>query len=64
MAKSNAECLENAAAKRKSRGEVVVSQFVARRLDQFCISRELRPPDLVLIDAPDDTGLSLSGNQV
>jgi hypothetical protein len=30
---------------------------VARKLDQFRISRELRTPGLMLGDDPDDTGL-------
>lgn len=41
------------------RHEIVVSDFVARRLDQFRISRELREPDLMLGDDPDDTGILL-----
>lgn len=36
------------------RHEIVVSDFVARRLDQFRIGRELRAPDLILGDDPDD----------
>lgn len=44
------------------RHEIVVSDFVARRLDKFRIGRELRAPDLVLGDDPDDTGLLLIGN--
>ncbi|MNJ65275.1 hypothetical protein D3C77_612790 [compost metagenome] len=39
------------------RHEIVVSDFVARRLDQFRIGRELRAPDLMIGDDPDDTGL-------
>ena len=39
--------------------EIVVSDFVARRLDQFRIGRERRAPDLMLGDDPDDTGLIL-----
>lgn len=39
------------------RHEIVVSDFVARRLDQFRIGRELRAPDLMLGDDPDDTGI-------
>lgn len=42
--------------------EIVVSDFVARRLDQFRIGRELRAPDLLLGDDPDDTGILLIGN--
>ncbi|MFZ5936627.1 hypothetical protein ACOKS3_17570 [Pseudomonas sp. HS6-2] len=41
------------------RHEIVVSDFVARRLDQFRIGRELRAPDLLMGDDPDDTGLLL-----
>ncbi|WP_059395676.1 hypothetical protein [Pseudomonas putida] len=44
------------------RHEIVVSDFVARRLDQFRIGRELREPDLMLGDDPDDTGLLLLAN--
>ncbi|WKL69378.1 hypothetical protein Q1Z72_12255 [Pseudomonas qingdaonensis] len=44
------------------RHEIVVSDFVARRLDQFRTSRELREPDLLLGDDPDDTGLLLLAN--
>ena len=36
------------------RHEIVVSDFVARRLDRFRIGRELRAPDLMLGDDPDD----------
>ncbi|MGG4659154.1 hypothetical protein ACLPJF_22040 [Pseudomonas vlassakiae] len=36
------------------RHEIVISDFVARRLDQFRIGRELRAPDLLLGDDPDD----------
>ncbi|POF94389.1 hypothetical protein [Pseudomonas putida] len=43
------------------RHEIVVSDFVARRLDQFRIGRELRAPDLMLGDDPDDSGLLLLG---
>lgn len=43
------------------RHEIVVSDFVARRLDQFRIGRELRAPDLTLGDDPDDSGLILLG---
>ncbi|WP_176509414.1 MULTISPECIES: hypothetical protein [Pseudomonas] len=39
------------------RHEIVVSDFVARRLDQFRIGRELRASDLTLGDDPDNTGL-------
>lgn len=41
------------------RHEIVVSDFVARRLDQFRIGRELRSLGLVLGDDPDDAGLLL-----
>ncbi|QRI86675.1 hypothetical protein JQN61_04580 [Pseudomonas putida] len=44
------------------RHEIVVSDFVARRLDQFRIGRELRSHDLMLGEDPDDTGLLLLGN--
>lgn len=44
------------------RHEIVVSDFVARRLDQFRIGRELRAPDLMLGEDPDDTGLLLLAN--
>ncbi|WP_100633201.1 hypothetical protein [Pseudomonas qingdaonensis] len=44
------------------RHEIVVSDFVARRLDKFRIGRELRAPDLMLGDDPDDTGLLLLAN--
>ena len=44
------------------RHEIVVSDFVARRLDQFRIGGELRAPDLMLGDDPDDTGLLLLAN--
>ena len=37
------------------RHEIVISDFVARRLDQFRIERELRAPGLMLGDDPDDT---------
>lgn len=41
------------------RHEIVVSDFVARRLDQFRIFRELRAPDSALGEDPDDKGLIL-----
>lgn len=44
------------------RHKIVISDFVARRLDQFRIGRELRAPDLMLGDDPDDNGLLLLGN--
>lgn len=36
-----------------------LSDSVARKLDRFRISRELRTPDLMLGNDPDDTGLIL-----
>jgi len=39
------------------RHEIVVSDFVARRLEQFRIGRELRTPDLMLGEDPDETGI-------
>lgn len=45
------------------RHEIVVSDFVARRLDQFRISRQMREPMLMLGEDPDDTGLLLLSNQ-
>lgn len=42
------------------RDEIVLSQIVARRLDQFRIGRELRVPDLMLGADPDDTGLPIT----
>ena len=46
------------------RHEIVISDIVARRLDQFRISRELQTPDLALGDDPDDPepGLLLLAN--
>ncbi len=46
------------------RHEIVVSDFVARRLDRFRIGRELRAPDLLLGEDPneDEKGLLLLGN--
>ncbi|APE99643.1 TPA: hypothetical protein ACHTCR_004703 [Pseudomonas putida] len=44
------------------RHKIVVSDFVARRLDQFRIARELRAPDLMLGDDPDDSGIILLAN--
>ena len=46
------------------RHEIVISDIVARRLDQFRISRELQTPDLALGDDPDDAepGLLLLAN--
>jgi len=42
----------------------VISDVVARRLDQFRIRRELQTPDLALGDDPDDAepGLLLLAN--
>lgn len=42
-----------------SRHKFVMSDSVARKLDRFCISRELRMPGLMLGDDPDDKGLLL-----
>lgn len=39
------------------RHEIVVSDFVARRLDQFRIGRQMREPLLLTGDDPDDTGI-------
>lgn len=39
------------------RHEINLSSSVVRKLDQFRLSRELRAPDLLLGDDPDDTGL-------
>lgn len=39
------------------RHEIVVSDFVARRLDQFRISRQMREPLLIAGDDPDDSGI-------
>ncbi|NIX95346.1 hypothetical protein HCG45_21660 [Pseudomonas fulva] len=39
------------------RHEIVVSDFVARRLDQFRLSREQRTPSLDIAEDPDDTGI-------
>ena len=44
------------------RHKIELSHSVARKLDQFRIGRELRAPDLMLGDDPDDTGLLLLGN--
>lgn len=41
------------------RHEIKLSSSVVRKLDQFRLSRELRAPDLMLGDDPDDTGLIL-----
>lgn len=39
------------------RHEIVVSDFVARRLDQFRIARQMREPILATGDDPDDTDI-------
>lgn len=39
------------------RHKIEISNSVARKLDQFRISRELRTPGLMLGDDPDDKGL-------
>ena len=39
------------------RHEIVISDFMARRLDRFRIGRELRAEDMTLGDDPDDTGI-------
>ncbi len=44
------------------RHKIELSPSVARKLDQFRISRELRAPDLMLGDDPDDTDLLLLAN--
>lgn len=44
------------------RHEISISKIVERKLDQFRIGRELRAPDLMLGDDPDDTGLLLLAN--
>ena len=41
------------------RHTIELSASVARKLDRFRISRELRSPGLILGDDPDDTGLIL-----
>ncbi|MCE0965633.1 hypothetical protein [Pseudomonas sp. NMI4491_12] len=41
------------------RHEIKLSSSVARKLDQFRLSRELRAPGLELGDDPDDTGFIL-----
>lgn len=45
------------------RHKIVVSDFVARRLDQFRVSRELHASGLLLGEDPDDTGLLLLANR-
>ncbi|MCP8350886.1 hypothetical protein DN387_21875 [Pseudomonas sp. FBF18] len=44
------------------RHEIVVSDFVARRLDQFRISRQMREPLLIAGDDPDDSGIYVIDN--
>ncbi|MGN8259463.1 hypothetical protein ACLEJW_09035 [Pseudomonas sp. SMSB3] len=39
------------------RHEIVISDFVARRLDQFRIGRQMREPILAIGDDPDDAGI-------
>ncbi|MFG0461514.1 hypothetical protein ACF8GG_19615 [Pseudomonas sp. yb_1] len=39
------------------RHEIVVSDFVAQRLDQFRIARQMREPILAVGDDPDNTGI-------
>lgn len=41
------------------RHEIVISKYVEQSLEQFRISRELRTPDLMLGEDPDDTGVLL-----
>ncbi|MEG0969340.1 MAG: hypothetical protein RSG92_28675, partial [Pseudomonas sp.] len=44
------------------RHKYTITNSVARRLDQFRLSRELRTPDLMLGDDPDDKGVYLLGH--
>lgn len=46
------------------RHEIVVSDFVARRLDQFRIGRQVRESGLMIGDDPDDTGLLFIANHL
>ncbi|WP_016711322.1 hypothetical protein [Pseudomonas monteilii] len=39
------------------RHEIVVSDFVAQRLDQFRIAKQMREPILAVGDDPDNTGI-------
>lgn len=39
------------------RHEIKLSSSVVRKLDQFRLSRELKAPDLMLGDDPDDSGI-------
>lgn len=43
------------------RHEIIISDYVARRLDQFRIGRELRALDIMLGDDPNDTGIYVLG---
>lgn len=43
------------------RHEIVISEYVAQSLERFRLSRELRAPDLLLGDDPDDNGVLLIG---
>ena len=43
------------------RHEIVVSDFVARRLDQFRIGRQMREHALMLGDDPNDSGVLVLG---
>ena len=45
------------------RHEITLSSSVVRKLDQFRISRELRAPDLLLGEDPDDTGVLILAHQ-
>lgn len=42
------------------RHEIVISKYVAQSLERFRISRDLRTPDLMLGEDPDDTGVLVS----
>lgn len=44
------------------RHEIKLSSLVARKLDQFRLSRELKVPDLMLGDDPDDSGTYVIDN--
>lgn len=46
------------------RHEIVVSDLVARRLDQFRIGRQVRESGLMIGDDPDDAGLLLISNHL
>ena len=43
------------------RHEIVISEYVEQCLERFRLSRELRAPDLLLGDDPDDNGVLLIG---